>query len=169
VTLKGFCIRIRPTGRFFYIIKRVGTRVAFIKIGDCELMTVSAAREKAKKHLHASPWGKHRHKCSEAPKRRCSTSWTALMPLPRTRQKNPTGTTVSSMKSAFADLLDVALEKITPVMVDRWQGELHQGRKKASDGLTASMNDLRALFRLCRRARHSGQKPANHRQAPQTG
>ncbi len=145
VTTKGFCIRIRPTGRFFYVVKRVGTRVAFIKIGDCELMTVSAAREKAREALARITLG-------EAPAQvQRRTERTLLDFLDGSyadhltaRQKNPTRT-ISSMKSAFSDLLNVALEKITAVMVDRWQGSFIKGGRKPATANRA-MNDLRALF-----------------------
>lgn len=145
VTLKGFCIRVRPAGRFFYVVKRVGTRVAFLKIGDCELMTVSAAREKAREALARITLG-------EAPAQvQRSTEKTLLDYLNgsyadylATRQKTP-ALTVSSMKSAFADLLDVALEKITPVMIDRWQGSFIKGGRSPARA-NRVMNDLRAFF-----------------------
>ena len=145
VTLKGFCIRVRPTGRFFYIIKRVGTRVAFLKIGDCELITVSAARAKAQEALARITLG-------EAPAQvQRSTEKTLIDYLNgsyadylATRQKTP-ALTISSMKSAFADLLDVALEKITPVMIDRWQGSFIKGGRSPAR-VNRVMNDLRAFF-----------------------
>ena len=145
VKLKGFCIRIRPAGRFFYIVKRVGTRVAFLKIGDCELMTVSAAREKAREALARITLG-------EAPAQAQRRTEKTLLDFLdgsysdhlTARQKNPTRT-VSSMKAAFSDLLDVALEKITAVMVDRWQSSFIKGGRKPATANRA-MNDLRALF-----------------------
>lgn len=145
VTTKGFCIRIRPTGRFFYVVKRIGTRVAFLKIGDCELMTVSAAREKAREALARITLG-------EAPaqaQRRTEKTLRDFLDGSYSdhltaRQKNPTRT-VSSMKATFSDLLDVALEKITAVMVDRWQASYIKGGRKPATANRA-MNDLRALF-----------------------
>lgn len=143
--LKGFCIRIRPAGRFFYIIKRIGSRVAHIKIGDTELMNVSEAREQAKQALARITLG---DAPAQAVKRKEKTLLDFLdgsySDYLATRQKNPLRT-IASMKSAFKTLLDTDLGKFTAVMVDRWQGTfIKSGRKPAT--ANRAMNDLRACF-----------------------
>jgi integrase len=144
-SLKGFCIRVRPAGRFFYIVKRIGSRVAFVKIGDVELMTAGEAREQAKQALARITLG---DAPAQAVKRKEKTLLDFLdgsyADYLATRQKNP-ARTIASMKSAFKSLLDTDLGKFTAVMVDRWQGTfIKSGRKPAT--ANRAMNDLRACF-----------------------
>lgn len=146
--LRGFYVRARASGkRFFYVIRRVGTRVVKIRIGDCALMSVGEAREKARLQLAKLDLG-------EVPaqvQNRASAERTLRDFIDGTygdrltTEVRQAEATKKRLKSVFTDLMDARLERVDAVMIDAWRARrIKAGAAPAT--VNRNLNDLRALF-----------------------
>jgi integrase len=146
--LRGFYVRARASGkRYFYIIRRVGTRVVKIRIGDCALMNVSEAREKARVQLAKLDLG-------EVPtqvQNRASQERTLLDFIDGTygdrltTEVRQAEATKKRLKSVFSELMAARLERVDAVMIDAWRARrIKAGAAPAT--VNRNLNDLRALF-----------------------
>jgi integrase len=145
--LRGFYVRARASGkRYFYVIRRHGNRILKIRLGDCALMTLTEAREKAKQHLAKIELGDLPTAAPKATSERTLDDFLKGSYGDRldTETKRPEDTK-KRIRQAFQTLLDTRLDRIDTAMVDRWRAaRIKSGVKPAS--VNRNTNDLKAML-----------------------
>jgi integrase len=145
--LRGFYVRARASGkRFFYIIKRVGPRLLKIRLGDCALMTITEAREKARQQLARLELGEMPvHPSNRTTERTLLDFIDGSYGDRLMTEVKQAEATKKRLKSVFSDLLAARLDRIDAVMIDRWRSNRVKSGAKPST-INRNLNDLRALF-----------------------
>ncbi len=145
--LRGFYVRARVSGkRFFYVIRRIGARIVKIRIGDCALMPVSEAREKARQQLARLDLGEvpAQHATRRA-ERTLQDFVDGSYGDRLTTEVKHAEATRKRLKSTFADLMDARLERVDAAMIDHWRSRrIKAGASPAT--VNRNLNDLSALF-----------------------
>jgi len=157
-TLTGYIARVQPTGRITYIVSyRLGGKRNRITIGQSsDRLTPDLARQKARSILDQVDAGID----PAAEKKRIKNPEPVPEPLKiRTlrsfldddyegwcKAHNDDGeATVKRIRSAFKDILDIPLEEIDELAVDRWRTKrINAGRQPST--INRDMNALKSMF-----------------------
>lgn len=154
--LQRFFARVWPSGKvvFYQKYRAEGGRDRTVKIADAAVMSVSAARQKARTILGdvargADPMQEKRDRAAER-KAKPKTLRTFIDDHygPWCIENRKAGkNTVGRLRSAFADMLDTALDELTPWSIEKWRS----ARVKAAGRRDAGNRDL-AVLKACLQA-----------------
>ena len=154
--LKGFVLRVLPTGRVVYTL--VYARGKRVTIGTADKLEPSQARMIAKQyegeHVKAShglgedPIAKKRQKHADTYEQFLDLLYKphleATLRKGVSNQEN-VKETMANLKGRFSDFLKLSLNEITPLLIEKWRQRRRQdGIKPAS--INRQLNDLRACL-----------------------
>ncbi len=130
--LKGFILRVQPTGSMSYLCQY--TRGKRVSIGKASVMTPTQARDEARKIIFSFIKGEDPRAAAKASKVYDLESFLARVYGPWIESHHKRGaSTISMIRAAFPELKKTKLDKITVWNIEKWRtAQLKAGTKPAS-------------------------------------
>ena len=134
--LKGFTLRIQPTGHMSYYVRfrDQSNKQNRLKLGTSSTLTPVQARDMAKKVLAEIAQGEDPLKSKRKRNNRTLRDFIDNEYAPWARSTQKSGdTTVKNLKTFFIDMLDKPLNEINLWHIEKW---IHQQNKRGLKGVT---------------------------------